>query len=47
MKRSMEKKHETPSGNFCSMLPTMHGIDCCSARSKYYLTTRKPCSTGP
>ena len=24
---SMEKTHENPLGNFCLMLPIMHGID--------------------
>ena len=36
----MEKKHESSPGNFCLMLPIMHGIDSYSARSKYRLTIK-------
>ena len=39
----MEKKHESPPGNFCSMIPIMHDIDSYSARSKYHLTIKNPC----
>ena len=38
----MEKKHEYPHGNFCSVLRIMHGIDSYSARSKHHLTIKKP-----
>ena len=31
MWRIMEKKHENYPGNFCFMLPIMHGIDSYSA----------------
>ena len=37
----MEKKHKNPPGNFCPMLPIMHGIDSYSAGSKYHLTIKK------
>ena len=36
----MEKKHENPPGNFCSMSPIMHCIVSYSAGSKYYLTIK-------
>ena len=36
----MEKKHANPPGNFCSMLPIMHGIDSFSARSEYHLAIK-------
>ena len=36
----MEKKHENPPENLCSILPIMHGIDSYSARSKYHLTIK-------
>ena len=39
----MENTNENPPGNFCSMLPIIHGIDSYSARSKCYLAIKKPC----
>ena len=37
----MEKKHESPPGNYCSMSLIMHGINSYSARCKYHLTLKK------
>ena len=34
------KKHENPPGNFYSVLPIMHAIDCYSARSEYHSTIK-------
>ena len=36
----MESKHKSPPGNFSARVPTMHGIDSYSARSKYDLTIK-------
>ena len=40
----MEKKHENPPENFCSVSPIMQGIDSYSARSKYYFTVKRMCA---
>ena len=41
----MEKKHKIPPGRFCPRVTTIHAIDSYSARSKYYLTIKKPLCT--